>query len=55
LIQTAGHVIGERDRLVAEGRWDALLTELTRFVSGWADGDGVRVTLEYGMVTAVHV
>jgi SAM-dependent methyltransferase len=54
LIRTAGHVICERDRLLREGRWSAMVTELTQFVTRWADDHGVRVALEYGTVTAVH-
>lgn len=55
LIDTAGHVIGEKERLVREGRWQPMVAEVIQFVDRWADGDSVRVLLKYGTVTAVHV
>ncbi|MEU7756819.1 class I SAM-dependent methyltransferase [Micromonospora sp. NPDC049171] len=54
LIDTAGHVVAERDRLRAESRWDALRADLRSFVGdrGVADGDRFRLELEYLLVTA---
>ncbi|MFD0974949.1 class I SAM-dependent methyltransferase [Plantactinospora endophytica] len=54
LIDTAGHVVAERDRLVAQGRWEALRADLRSFVGdrGVADDGGVRLGLEYLLLTA---
>ncbi|MGC4880667.1 class I SAM-dependent methyltransferase [Micromonospora sp. DT43] len=54
LIDTAGHVAAERDRLAAERRWDALRADLRSFVGdrGAVDGDRFRLDLEYLLVTA---
>ncbi|MEU8181144.1 methyltransferase domain-containing protein [Micromonospora sp. NPDC049044] len=55
LIDTAGHVVTERDRLVAEGRWTALRADLRAFVDdrGVADGDRFRLEAGYLLTTAV--
>ncbi|WP_157742380.1 hypothetical protein [Micromonospora chokoriensis] len=57
LIDTAGHVVVERDRLVAQGRWAVLRADLRSFVAdrGVTDGDGVRLGLDYLLVTAAPV
>ncbi|WP_262286765.1 class I SAM-dependent methyltransferase [Micromonospora sp. MA102] len=54
LIDTAGHVVAERDRLVAQGRWEALRADLRSFVGdrGVVDGGRFRLELEYLLVTA---
>ncbi|MGC4744350.1 class I SAM-dependent methyltransferase [Micromonospora sp. DT201] len=54
LIDSAGHVVAERDRLVAQDRWEALRADLRSFVNdrGVADGDGIRLELDYLLVTA---
>jgi hypothetical protein len=54
LIDTAGHVVAERDRLMAQRRWEALRADLRSFVEdrGVADGDRLRLRLEYLLVTA---
>jgi SAM-dependent methyltransferase len=49
LIDSAGHVAAERDRLVGQGRWDALRADLRAFVT---DRGGTRLGLEYLLVTA---
>jgi SAM-dependent methyltransferase len=55
LIDTAGHVVAERDRLVEQGRWDALRADLRAFVGdrGLTDSGGFRLGLDYLLVTAV--
>ncbi|MEV7989850.1 class I SAM-dependent methyltransferase [Micromonospora sp. NPDC085948] len=55
LIDTAGHVVTERDRLVAQGRWEALRADLRSFVGdrGVADGGRFRLEVEYLLTTAV--
>ncbi|MEO3746086.1 class I SAM-dependent methyltransferase [Plantactinospora sp. B5E13] len=54
LVDSAGHVVAERDRLVAQGRWDALRADLRSFVGdrGVADDGRFRLELEYLLVTA---
>ncbi|MBM0231104.1 methyltransferase domain-containing protein [Micromonospora sp. STR1_7] len=54
LIDTAGHIVAERNRLVAQGRWQAMRADLRSFVDdrGVTDGDHFRLELEYLMVTA---
>ncbi|WP_460915759.1 class I SAM-dependent methyltransferase [Plantactinospora veratri] len=54
LIDTAGHVVAERDRLVAQCRWEALRADLRSFVGerGVTDGGHFRLELEYLLVTA---
>ncbi|HEY5143999.1 MAG TPA: methyltransferase domain-containing protein [Solirubrobacteraceae bacterium] len=54
LIATAGHIIAERPRLVAEQRWDALVADLDDVVSRHdaGDDDGVVLPLVYLLVTA---
>jgi SAM-dependent methyltransferase len=54
LIDTAGHVVTERERLIDEGRWSDLHDELVAFVAERADTSGghVRLTLEYLLVSA---
>ncbi|MGC5287730.1 class I SAM-dependent methyltransferase [Micromonospora sp. DT231] len=55
LIDTAGHVVAERERLVAQGRWEALRADLRSFVRdrGVADGGRFRLEAEYLLTTAV--
>ncbi|MGW0215082.1 class I SAM-dependent methyltransferase [Micromonospora chokoriensis] len=57
LIDTAGHVVAERDRLMAEGRWDALRADMRSFVAdrGTADSATFRLPLKYLLVTAAPV
>ncbi|MEE6262198.1 class I SAM-dependent methyltransferase [Plantactinospora sonchi] len=54
LIDTAGHVVAERDRLVAQCRWEALRADLRSFVGdrGVSEGGRFRLGLEYLLVTA---
>jgi SAM-dependent methyltransferase len=54
LIDTAGHVIAERTRLQAEGRWDALRAALAGLVAerNRRAGDGVDLALDYLLVLA---
>ncbi|MEV4621107.1 class I SAM-dependent methyltransferase [Asanoa sp. NPDC049573] len=54
LIDSAGHVVAERGRLVEQCRWEALRADLRTFVGdrGVADSDGFRLGLEYLLVTA---
>ncbi|MET7669290.1 class I SAM-dependent methyltransferase [Micromonospora luteifusca] len=54
LIDTAGHVVAERDRLVAQGRWEVMCAALRSFVGerGVTDGDLFRLELEYLVMTA---
>ncbi|MER7443525.1 class I SAM-dependent methyltransferase [Micromonospora avicenniae] len=54
LIDTAGHVVAERDRLVAQCRWEALRADLRSFVAdhGVVDGGRFRLGLDYLLVTA---
>ncbi|MER7891696.1 methyltransferase domain-containing protein [Micromonospora sp. NPDC094482] len=55
LIDTAGHVVAERDRLVAQCRWEALRADLRSFVGdrGVTGGGRFRLELEYLLTTAV--
>ncbi|MET7751170.1 class I SAM-dependent methyltransferase [Micromonospora sp. NPDC005367] len=54
LIDTAGHVVAERDRLVAQRRWEALRADLRSFVAdhGVVDGGRFQLGLEYLLLTA---
>ncbi|WCB91979.1 2-methoxy-6-polyprenyl-1,4-benzoquinol methylase, mitochondrial [Baekduia alba] len=55
LVRTAGHVVAERPRLEAEGRWPQLLAAVAAHVSASAttDDDGrVALSLEYLLVEA---
>lgn len=54
LVATAGHVLAERDRLTAEGRWGALLADLAALVMARdATGDGdVSLPLDYRLTLA---
>jgi SAM-dependent methyltransferase len=49
LVRTAGHVLAERERLQAEGRWPQLLAVLGALVAQRGRGGpaGVTLTLEY--------
>jgi SAM-dependent methyltransferase len=55
LVRTAGHVIAERDRLTAEGRWPGLLAALGALVAERAeDGPrGIAIELEYALALAL--
>ncbi|MRH88934.1 methyltransferase domain-containing protein [Nocardia sp. SYP-A9097] len=55
LVRTAGHIVSERDRLTAAGRWDELHRELCRFVEQRAEPglDGLRLPLDYLLASAV--
>lgn len=54
LVDTAGHVVSHRQRLVAEGRWDAFRCELLDFVRGQnvSRGDQLDLPLEYLLASA---
>ncbi|MEV4500266.1 hypothetical protein AB0J84_31825, partial [Micromonospora arborensis] len=54
LIDTAGHVVAERDRLVAQGRWEAMRASLRSFVGerGVTDGEVFRLELGYLVLIA---
>ena len=49
LVRTAGHVLAERERLEAEGRWPQLLAALAALVAQRGEGGpaGVTLRLEY--------
>jgi len=53
LIDTAGHVISQRDTLIGLGTWEDLRTALAELVSERADegDDGIEVRLSYLMAT----
>jgi SAM-dependent methyltransferase len=55
LIDTAGHVMAERDRLRAENRWDDLVAEVRAFVGRHGAVEAGRFVLrsDYLLVTAV--
>ncbi|WP_341717233.1 class I SAM-dependent methyltransferase [Micromonospora sp. FIMYZ51] len=57
LIGTAGHVLAERQRLIAEGRWDNLLTDLRRFVDerGSTRDGAFALPLTHLLATAVRL
>lgn len=54
LIRTAGHLVAERERLVAEGRWSALERATQTVVEQHAvpTAQGVALPLEYLLATA---
>lgn len=54
LIQTAGHIVIEQDRLVQEGRWKALHLDLSTFVQDKATqvGGHLHLALDYLLVVA---
>ncbi|MFE1591308.1 class I SAM-dependent methyltransferase [Nocardia sp. NPDC058705] len=56
LIRTAGHVVCERDRLTAEGRWDALHQDLCRFVEQRAESRAghLSLPLDYLLASAIR-
>lgn len=56
LVRTAGHIIGEQQRLIRAGRWDDLHHDLAAFVEQRAEllGDHLDVTLEYLLATATN-
>ena len=53
LIDTAGHVLSERDTLMGLGRWEDLQTALAELVTERAEANdhGIEVTLSYLMAT----
>jgi SAM-dependent methyltransferase len=54
LIETAGHVVAEQDRLMATGTWATLRHELTKFIlerCEWSDGS-IALGLDYLLATA---
>lgn len=55
LVRTAGHIVSERDRLIAEGRWDELHDDLRGFVEQRAErsGNNVVLPLDYLLASAV--
>ncbi|MFD4404607.1 class I SAM-dependent methyltransferase [Nocardia sp. NPDC058499] len=56
LIRTAGHVMREKDRLAAEGRWDELHRDLRRFVEQRAKHhrDHLVLPLDYLLASALE-
>jgi SAM-dependent methyltransferase len=54
LVRTAGHVVAERPRLEAEGRWPQLLAALAALVTerSQGTGGGVALRLDYLVATA---
>ena len=54
LVQTAGHVVSERQRLTASDRWDDLRQDMVSFVNERAEvvGDQLHLTLQYLLCTA---
>jgi SAM-dependent methyltransferase len=56
LISTAGHVVSERERLTAEGRWEELRADLRVFVQqrGEQSEQRVELGLEYLLALAVR-
>ena len=54
LIRTAGHVLAQRDELVAGGRWSALQQDMTAFVerNGVQDNGRVVLRLDYLLALA---
>jgi SAM-dependent methyltransferase len=54
LVRTAGHVVAERPRLEAEGRWPQLLAALAALVTerNEGTGGGVALRLDYLVATA---
>ncbi|MFC4604642.1 class I SAM-dependent methyltransferase [Rhodococcus kronopolitis] len=55
LIRTAGHIVCEQDRLIADDRWDDLHQDLFRFVEQRAEhvGNGLGLPLDYLLASAV--
>jgi SAM-dependent methyltransferase len=55
LVRTAGHVVAERDRLVADGRWKDLLGDLEWLVVARSrpSGDGLEIDLKYLLALAL--
>lgn len=56
LVGTAGHVVSERRRLMAEGRWVDLHEDLEAFVEERADhvDDHLDLTLDYLLASAIN-
>lgn len=56
LIDTAGNLLAERDRIVAEGRWQALEGDLMTLVAERDEGgaDGVLLPCDYLLVLAIR-
>jgi SAM-dependent methyltransferase len=56
LIDTAGHVVAERQRLIQSGRWDGLHEAVARFVDGHASpsNHGLTIRLDYLVALAVR-
>ena len=53
LVDTAGHLVAERERLTAERRWNTLLADMRSFVNdhGVVDDNRFLLRLEYLLVT----
>lgn len=56
LIETAGHLIAERNRLTQQGRWQQLRQAVASFVRDQADPtpDGLLIKLAYRITIAQH-
>jgi hypothetical protein len=54
LIDTAGHIVSEQNRLTRLGAWADLLSELTNFVKERGDlsDNGIVLRLDYLLATA---
>lgn len=57
LIRTAGHVVGERERLTREGRWNDLHHDLKEFVAKRAEhaADHLVLSLDYLLASMTKV
>ncbi|OYD70679.1 class I SAM-dependent methyltransferase [Rhodococcus sp. OK302] len=56
LIRTAGHVVSEQDRLIADDRWDDLHQDLCRFIEQRAErcGNDLGLPLDYLLASAIR-
>jgi SAM-dependent methyltransferase len=52
LMRTAGHVVSEQERLTAEGLWENLRQDLTRFVDERGERSDGRLDLQLGYLLA---
>jgi hypothetical protein len=56
LVRTAGHVIAERQRLTADGRWDDLIAVMKKLADDRGQHKTGRLDLDFAYltVTATH-
>ncbi|MHB2023890.1 MAG: class I SAM-dependent methyltransferase [Mycobacteriales bacterium] len=54
LLRSAGHILRERQRLIGEGRWEAMCHDLLNFIEHRADriGDQLNLVMDYLVATA---